>query len=152
MRSCESVLLSGSVRRSELFPQGLVEPLGAWEPAASAPSSPQHKPDSAFFSQIKRVNYNYGLSGLVEGTVGPLAKSPNLQPRSLRLSEALAPSTEQHTWGRHPNTSFPNVCANHTGLPAPQWLVRLEKACEFLQKQLVHWEGLWVPHWVPPLP
>lgn len=55
----------------------MVEPLGAWEPAALAPP-PWHKPDSAFFSQIKRVNYNHGGSGLVEGTSGPLAKSPNL--------------------------------------------------------------------------
>lgn len=84
-----------------------------------------------FFSQIKWANYNHGVSGVVEGSSGPLAKSPSFQPRSLRLSEAeaLAPSPTRHTWGRHPSLG-----ANRTGLPAPQGLVRLEKACAFPQE------------------
>lgn len=124
-----------SVRRSEPFPRGGGYGGAPWGLGASSVCSPQpsfqHKPDYVFFSQIKWANYNHGVSGVVEGSSGPLAKSPSFQPQSLRLSEAeaLAPSPTQHTWGRHPSLG-----ANRTGLPAPQGLVRLEKACAFPQE------------------
>lgn len=124
-----------SVRRSEPFPRGGGYSGAPWGLGASSVCSPQpsfqHKPDYVFFLQIKWANYNHGVSGVVEGSSGPLAKSPSFQPRSLRLSEAeaLAPSPTRHTWGRHPSLG-----ANRTGLPAPQGLVRLEKACAFPQE------------------